>query len=174
MRRLILCPKYPGLPPWGLGCEATRESSGWGLGPSPSAAPGRLFSITDGSLYLLCPHRQHRLPGSMSSHLVVASLASPPTVSLFHLPVHSPHFIQRGLWYKRPLPRLKHLWPSAPHPDWPLSISLTITALLILVLAICLVTVSPQDWSPILRLSIGIAYVVSCVLLLGCYFLRTA
>ena len=114
MRRLILCPKYPGLPPWGLGCEATRESSGWGLGPSPSAAPGRLFSITDGSLYLLCPHRQHRLPGSMSSHLVVASLASPPTVSLFHLPVHSPHFIQRGLWYKRPLPRLKHLWPSAP------------------------------------------------------------
>ena len=112
--RLILCPKYPGLPPWGLGCEATRESSGWGLGPSPSAAPGRLFSISEGSLYLLCPHRQHRLPGSMSSHLVVASLASPPTVSLFHLPVHSPHFIQRGLWYKWPLPRLKHLWPPAP------------------------------------------------------------
>jgi len=67
-----------------------------------------------------------------------------------------------------------NLGPSAPHPDWPLPISLTITALLILVLAICLVTVSPQDWSPILRLSVGIAYVVSCVLLLGCYFLRTA
>ena len=51
---------------------------------------------------------------------------------------------------------------------------LTITALLILVLAIGLVTVSPQDWPPILRLFVGIAYVVSCVLLLGCYFLRTA
>ena len=67
-----------------------------------------------------------------------------------------------------------NLGPSAPRPDWPLSISLTITALLILVLAIGLVTVSPQDWSPILYLFVGIAYVVSCVLLLGCYFLRSA
>ena len=32
----------------------------------------------------------------------------------------------------------------------------------------------PQDWPPSLRLSVGIAYVASCVLLLGCYFLRTA
>ena len=65
-----------------------------------------------------------------------------------------------------------NLGPSAPRPDWLLPISLTITALLILVLAIGLVTVSPQDWLPILRLFIGITYVVSCVLFLGCYFLR--
>ena len=38
-----------------------------------------------------------------------------------------------------------NLGPSAPRPDWPLPVSLTITALLILVLAIGLVTVSPQD-----------------------------
>ena len=55
-----------------------------------------------------------------------------------------------------------------------LSVSLTITALLILILAIGLVTVSPQDWPPILCLSMGIAYVASCVLLLGRYFLCTA
>ena len=67
-----------------------------------------------------------------------------------------------------------NLGPSAPCPDWPLPVSLTITAFLILVLAIGLVTVSPQDWSLILRLSVGIAYVVSCVLLLGYYFLCTA
>ena len=66
-----------------------------------------------------------------------------------------------------------NLGPSAPHPNWPLPVSLTITALLILVLARGLVTVSPQDWPPILHLSIGIAYIVSCVLLLGCYFLCT-
>ena len=36
-----------------------------------------------------------------------------------------------------------NLGPSAPHPDWPL-LSLTITALLILVLAIGLVTISPS------------------------------
>ena len=66
-----------------------------------------------------------------------------------------------------------NLGPSAPRSDWPLSISLAITALLILVLAIGLVTVSPQDWSPILYLFVGIAYVVSCVLLLGCCFLCT-
>ena len=65
-----------------------------------------------------------------------------------------------------------NLGPSAPRPDWLLPISLTITALLILVLAIGLVTVSPQDWLPILRLFIGITYVVSCVLFLGCYLLR--
>ena len=63
---------------------------------------------------------------------------------------------------------------SAPCTDWPLPISLIITALLILILAIGLVTVSPQDWPPILRLSVGIACVASCVLLLGCYFLGTA
>ena len=67
-----------------------------------------------------------------------------------------------------------NLGPSAPHPNWPLPVSLTITALLILVLARGLVTVSPQDWPPILHLSIGIAYIVSCVLLLGRYFLCTA
>ena len=67
-----------------------------------------------------------------------------------------------------------NLGPSAPCPDWPLPVSLTITAFLILVLSIGLVTVSPQDWSLILRLSVGIAYVVSCVLLLGYYFLCTA
>ena len=67
-----------------------------------------------------------------------------------------------------------NLGPSAPHPDWLLPVSLTITVLLILVLAIGLVTVSPQDWPPLLRLFVGIAWVVSCVLLLGCYFLRTA
>ena len=66
-----------------------------------------------------------------------------------------------------------NLGPSAPHPNWPLPVSLTITALLILVLARGLVTVSPQDWPPILHLSVGIAYIVSCVLLLGCYFLCT-
>ena len=38
-----------------------------------------------------------------------------------------------------------NLGPSAPHPDWPLPVSLTITALLILILAVGLVTVSPQD-----------------------------
>ena len=38
-----------------------------------------------------------------------------------------------------------NLGPSAPHPDWPLPASLTIAALLILILAIGLVTVSPQD-----------------------------
>ena len=62
----------------------------------------------------------------------------------------------------------------SPCPDWPLPVSLIIIALLILILAIGLVTVSPQDWPPILRLFVGIAYVVNCVLLLGCYFLRTA
>ena len=62
----------------------------------------------------------------------------------------------------------------SPRPDWLLSVSLTITALLILILAIGLVTVSPQDWPPILRLSMGIACVAGCVLLLGCYFLCTA
>ena len=61
-----------------------------------------------------------------------------------------------------------------PLPDWPLPVSLTITALLSLILAVGLVTVSPQDWPPTLRLSVGIAYVASCVLLLGCYFLCTA
>ena len=67
-----------------------------------------------------------------------------------------------------------NLGPVSPHPDWPLPVSLTVTALLILLLAIGLVTVSPQDRPPILRLSVGIAYVASCVLLLGCRFLRTA
>ena len=67
-----------------------------------------------------------------------------------------------------------NLGPFPPHPDWPLPVSLIIIALLILMLAIGLVTVSPQDWPPILRLSVGIACVASCVLLLGCYFLRTA
>ena len=67
-----------------------------------------------------------------------------------------------------------NLGPFAPRPDWPLPVSLTIIGLLILILAIGLVTVSPQDWSPILYLFVGIAYVVSCVLLLGCYFLRSA
>ena len=51
---------------------------------------------------------------------------------------------------------------------------LTITALLILVLAMGLVTVSPQDWPPPLCLSVGITYFASYVLLLGCYFLCTA
>ena len=60
-----------------------------------------------------------------------------------------------------------NLGPSAPRPDWPLPVSLTITALLILVLAIGLITVFPQDWPPILCLFIGIACIVSCVLLLG-------
>ena len=69
---------------------------------------------------------------------------------------------------------ITNLGPSAPRPDWPVPISLTITALLILVLAIGLVTVSPWDWPPILHLPVGITYVVSCVLLLGCYFLCTA
>ena len=67
-----------------------------------------------------------------------------------------------------------NLGPSAPRPDWPLPVSLTISALLMLVLALGLVTVSPQDWSPILHLFVGIAYGVSCILLLGCYFLHTA
>ena len=67
-----------------------------------------------------------------------------------------------------------NLEPSTPRPDWPLPVSLTITSLLILILAIGLVTVSPQDWPPILRLSVGIAYIASWVLLLGCYFLCTA
>ena len=67
-----------------------------------------------------------------------------------------------------------NLGPSSPHPDWPLPVSLTIIALLILILAIGLVTVSPQDWLPSLHLSMGIAYVASCVLLLGYYFLCTA
>ena len=63
---------------------------------------------------------------------------------------------------------------SAPCTDWPLPISLIITALLILILAIGLVTVSPQDWPPPLCLSVGITYFASCVLLLGCYFLCAA
>ena len=67
-----------------------------------------------------------------------------------------------------------NLGPSAPRPDWPLPVSLTITALLMLLLGIGLVTGSPQDWPLILRLSVGIAYVASCVLLLGHYFLCTA
>ena len=66
-----------------------------------------------------------------------------------------------------------NLGPSTPRPDWPLPVSLTITALLILVLAIGLITVFPQDWPLSLRLSVGIAYVASCVLLQGCYFLCT-
>ena len=49
-----------------------------------------------------------------------------------------------------------------------------IISLLILTLAIGLVTVSPQDWPLILHLSVGIACIVSCVLLLGHYFLCTA
>ena len=67
-----------------------------------------------------------------------------------------------------------NLGPSAPRPDWPLPVSLTISALLMLVLALGLVTVSPQDWPLILHLSVGIACIVSCVLLLGRYFLCTA
>ena len=67
-----------------------------------------------------------------------------------------------------------NLGPSAPRPDWPLPGSLTIRALLMLVLALGLVTVSPQDWPLILHLSVGIACIVSCVLLLGRYFLCTA
>ena len=67
-----------------------------------------------------------------------------------------------------------NLGPFPPCPDQPLPVSLTIIALLILTLAIGLVTVSPQDWPPILCLSMGIAYVASCVLLLGRYFLCTA
>ena len=67
-----------------------------------------------------------------------------------------------------------NLGPFAPRSDWPLPVSLTITAILILILATGLVTVSPQDWPPILCLSMGIAYVASCVLLLGSYFLCTA
>ena len=50
---------------------------------------------------------------------------------------------------------ITNLGPSAPRLDWALPISLTITTLLILVLAIGLVTVSPQDWSPILHLFVG-------------------
>ena len=56
-----------------------------------------------------------------------------------------------------------NLGPSSPRPDWPLPVSLTIIALLILILAIGLVTVSPQDWLHILHLSMGIAYVASFV-----------
>ena len=67
-----------------------------------------------------------------------------------------------------------NLEPFSPRPDWPLPVSLTITALLSLILAVGLVTVSSQDQPPSLRLSVGIAYVASCVLLLGCCFLRTA
>ena len=67
-----------------------------------------------------------------------------------------------------------NLEPFSPHPDWPLPVSLTIIALLILILAIGLVTVSPQDWPPILHLSVGIACIASCVPLLGFYFLCTA
>ena len=67
-----------------------------------------------------------------------------------------------------------NLGPFAPRPDWPLPVSLTIIGLLILILAIGLVTVSPQDWPPPLCLSVGITYFASCVLLLGCYFLCAA
>lgn len=78
------------------------------VGPS---SPSRM------DLYLLCSHRQRRLPGSMSCHLAVASLASPPAVSLSHLPVRSPHFIQKGLPYRRPLPRLKPFVASCRSQD---------------------------------------------------------
>ena len=67
-----------------------------------------------------------------------------------------------------------NLGPFSLHPNWPLPVSLTMITLLILILAVGLVTVSPQDWPPILHLSVGIAYIVSCVLFLGCYFLRIA
>ena len=40
-----------------------------------------------------------------------------------------------------------------PHPDWPLPVSLTITAPLILILAIGLVTVSPQNCTLHFRIS---------------------
>ena len=50
-----------------------------------------------------------------------------------------------------------NLGPFAPRPDWPLPVSLTIIGLLILILAIGLVTVSPQDWSPILHLFVSMA-----------------
>ena len=66
-----------------------------------------------------------------------------------------------------------NLGPSTPCPDYPLPISRTITVLSILVHAVGLATVFPQDGSPLLRLFIGITYVVSCVLLLGCCFLCT-
>ena len=68
--------------------------------------------------------------------------------------------------------RVGHNWATS--LDWPLPVSLTMITLLILILAVGLVTVSPQDWPPILCLSVGIAYVASCVLLLGCYFFCTA
>ena len=61
-----------------------------------------------------------------------------------------------------------------PCPDQPLPVSLTIIALLILTLAIGLVTVFPQDWPPILHLCMGIGYIASWVLFLGCDFLCTA
>lgn len=47
----------------------------WDL--SPFAA--RAVTLHLGSLYLLCPHRQYLLRGSMTSHLVVTSVVSPPT-----------------------------------------------------------------------------------------------
>ena len=67
-----------------------------------------------------------------------------------------------------------NLGPSAPRPDWPLPVSLTISALLMLVLALGLVTVSPQDWPLILHLCVGIGYIASWVLFLGCDFLCIA
>ena len=51
----------------------------------------------------------------------------------------------------------------------PLPVFLAVTAFLIF--AIGLTTVSAGDWSPTLRLLVGIAY---CVLLQGCYVLRAA
>ena len=51
--------------------------------------------------------------------------------------------------------------PSTSCLDWPLPISLVITTLLTLALAIGLTTVSPRDWSPILHLFIGATYVTA-------------
>ena len=51
----------------------------------------------------------------------------------------------------------------------PLPIFLAVTPLL--TFAIGLPTVSPGDWSPTLRLLVGITY---CILLQGCYVLRAA
>ena len=61
----------------------------------------------------------------------------------------------------------------SPRPDWLLPVSLTIIALLILVLALGLGTVSPQDWPPSLHLSVGIAY-VAVFYTPGCSFLCAA
>ena len=72
-------------------------------------------------------------------------------------------------------PLLRHpcLLPvsDTPHPMlvWPHHLWLLPIAVLAILFAIGLAVTAPQDWPLTLRLSLALAYLIICSLLLGCY-----